>query len=134
MLLTAQLHSDETACKFYIPHRRDQACLGRRRRAIRCSVSLACAKLGDRLAEARDRAGLTLRELGQRAGVSWSTISAIEKGKQSATVETAERLAAALGVRASWLAFGEGGGRLRKRKQTAAPVQPLDEEILSSVR
>ncbi len=113
MLLTAQILSDETAYKFYIPHKRVRPCFCRRRRAIRFSVSLACTKLGDRLSDARDRAGLTLRELGQRAGVSWSTISAIEKGNQSATVETAERLAVALGVRASWLAFGEGRGRER---------------------
>lgn len=117
VLLTAQILSDETACKFYIQHSRDRVCPCRRRRVIRSSVSLACAKLGDRLAEARDRAGLTLRELGQRAGVSWSTISAIEKGKQSATVETAERLAVALGVRASWLAFGEGGAPKRRLRQ-----------------
>lgn len=85
---------------------------------MRQAVTLACEKLGERLFEARDRAGLTLRELGQRAGVSWSTISAIEKGKQSATVETSERLAVALGVRASWLAFGEGSesGRRRDRR------------------
>lgn len=84
---------------------------------MRQAVTLACEKLGERLFEARDRAGLTLRELGQRAGVSWSTISAIEKGKQSATVETSERLAVALGVRASWLAFGEGSERIRRRVQ-----------------
>lgn len=77
-------------------------------------MSLACANLGNRLYEARDRAGLTLRDLGQRAGVSWSTISAIEKGKQSATVETIERLALALSVRPSWLAFGEGSERGRR--------------------
>lgn len=93
-------------------------------------MSLACAKLGDRLAEARDRAGLTLRELGQRAGVSWSTISAIEKGKQSATVETAERLAVALGVRASWLAFGERGERLRRRPEgSQSPGMASQDEL-----
>lgn len=83
---------------------------------MRQAVTLACAKLGERLFEARDRAGVTLRELGQRAGVSWSTISAIEKGKQSAMVETVERLAAALGVRPSWLAFGVGSEKLRRRQ------------------
>ena len=77
-------------------------------------MTLACEKLGERLFEARDRAGFTLRELGQRSGVSWSSISAIEKGRQSATVETIERLAIALNVRPAWLAFGEGRGRLRQ--------------------
>lgn len=82
---------------------------------MRQAVTLACAQLGERLFEARDRAGVTLRELGQRAGVSWSSISAIEKGKQSATAETIERLAIALGVRPCWLAFGEGSERIRRR-------------------
>ena len=97
-------------------------------------MSLACAKLGDRLAEARDRAGLTLRELGQRAGVSWSTISAIEKGKQSATVETAERLAVALGVRASWLAFGEEGGRVGRAQHARPQAGATADELAPRVR
>jgi len=90
---------------------------------MRQAVTFACSKLGERLFEARDRAGLTLRELGQRAGVSWSTISAIEKGKQSAMAETIERLAIALGVRPCWLAFGEGSERLRARLRTKQPVE-----------
>ena len=78
-------------------------------------VTLTCKKIGERLFDARDRAGLTLRALGEKAGVSWSTISAIEKGRQAATVETTERLAMALGVRPCWLAFGEGS--LRGQRQ-----------------
>lgn len=88
-------------------------------------MSLACANLGDRLYEARDSAGLTLRELGQRVGVSWSTISAIEKEKQSATVETVERLLVALGVRASWLAFGEG----RDNRTVRYPSSELGSDV-----
>lgn len=91
---------------------------------MRQAVTLACAKLGERLFEARDRAGLTLRELGQKAGVSWSTISAIEKGNQSAMAETIERLAVALGVRPCWLAFGEGSERIRRRLPAKGPVEP----------
>ncbi len=114
MLQTAQLHSVLFACKFCLQHTTTLLCLCRRRRAKRQSVTLACEKLGERLFEARDRAGFTLRELGQRSGVSWSSISAIEKGRQSATAETVERLAIALNVRPAWLAFGEGRGRLRR--------------------
>lgn len=80
-------------------------------------VTLTCKNIGERLFDARDRAGLTLRALGQKAGVSWSTIGAIEKGRQAATVETTERLAVALGVRPCWLAFGEG--TLRGQRQEA---------------
>ena len=93
----------------------------RRRRDMRQAMILACAKLGERLFEARDRAGLTLRELGQMSGISWSSISAIERGKHSATAETIERLAVALGVRPCWLAFGERCERNRRRSQPKHP-------------
>lgn len=99
-------------------HSATSQCFFRRIRAKRQAVTLACEKLGERLFEARDRAGFTLRELGQRSGVSWSSISAIEKGRQSATAETVERLAIALNVRPAWLAFGEGSGRIRRRVET----------------
>jgi transcriptional regulator with XRE-family HTH domain len=102
---------------------------------MRQTVTLACAKLGERLFEARDRAGLTLRELGQRACISWSSISAIEKGKQSATAETIERLAVALGVRPCWLAFGEGSERIRRRMKTPSAREtrkPEDSSLLKA--
>lgn len=118
MLYTEQLHSVLSAYKFWLQNKAYWLCLCRRRRVKRLAVTLACEKLGERLFEARDRAGLTLRELGQRSGVSWSSISAIEKGRQSATVETIERLALALGVRPSWVAFGEGRGRVARHKRT----------------
>ena len=118
VLYTEQLHSVPFAYKFCLQNKAYWLCLCRRRRAKRLAVTLACEKLGERLFEARDRAGLTLRELGQRSGVSWSSISAIEKGRQSATVETIERLALALGVRPSWVAFGEGRGRAARHKRT----------------
>ncbi len=118
MLYTEHLHSVLFAYKFWIQNKAYWLCLYRRRRVKRQAVTLACEKLGERIFEARDRAGLTLRELGQRSGVSWSSISAIEKGRQSATVETIERLALALGVRPSWVAFGEGRGRAARHKRT----------------
>ena len=132
MLLTAHLLSVQAACKFCLQHTLTSLCLCRRRRAKRLAVTLACEKLGERLFEARDRAGFTLRELGQRSGVSWSSISAIEKGRQSATVETIERLALALNVRPAWLAFGEGRGRLR-RHSTPSPER-VTHEAESSCR
>ena len=101
---------------------------------MRQAVTLACAKLGERLFEARDRAGLPLRELGQRAGVSWSTISAIEKGNQSATAETIEKLAIALGVRPCWLAFGEGSERIRRRMRTAQTAELQESDPKPSAR
>lgn len=69
---------------------------------------MACAGLGARLFQTRREAGLGLIRLGKLAGVSHSTIGDIEKGRQLPAVDTVERLARALKVRASWLAFGDG--------------------------
>lgn len=73
------------------------------------STPMACAGLGARLFQTRREAGLGLIRLGKLAGVSHSTIGDIEKGRQLPAVDTVERLARALKVRASWLAFGDGG-------------------------
>ena len=46
----------------------------------------------------RDRRGLSLHELADRAGVSYVTIARIESGRMSPTVTTLEKLAQALGI------------------------------------
>jgi predicted transcriptional regulator len=46
---------------------------------------------------ARDRAGLTQRELARRAGTAQSVVARIEVGQTSPTVETLTRLLAAAG-------------------------------------
>jgi HTH-type biofilm formation transcriptional regulator len=48
----------------------------------------------------RERRGYSLRELGERSGVSYVTIAKIEAGTMSPTVNTLEKLAAALDIRA----------------------------------
>jgi transcriptional regulator with XRE-family HTH domain len=54
--------------------------------------------MGLRLREWRERRGLSLRQLGERAGVSYVTISRIENGEMSPTVAMLEKLAGALGI------------------------------------
>lgn len=54
--------------------------------------------LGRRLAEAREKAGLTLTELAARVGVSVSLLSQIEHDKVVPSLDTLERLAQALGI------------------------------------
>jgi transcriptional regulator with XRE-family HTH domain len=49
------------------------------------------------LKEARDRAGLTQRELARRAGTSQAMVARIERGQQSPSVATLERLVRACG-------------------------------------
>ena len=50
------------------------------------------------LREWRERRDLSLRELGERSGVSYVTIARIEAGTMSPTVATLDKLAVALGV------------------------------------
>ena len=53
---------------------------------------------GERLREARRRAGLTQTELGRRVGLSQSMIGAIERCERSASPETGQAIADALGI------------------------------------
>jgi transcriptional regulator with XRE-family HTH domain len=50
------------------------------------------------LKEARNRAGLTQRELARRAGTSQAMVARIERGQQSPSVATLERLVRACGL------------------------------------
>ncbi len=61
-----------------------------------------------RLKRARQRLGLSQRRLCVLAGMSYTAIQLIERGKRAPGVDTVERLAIALGVSKCWLAYGEG--------------------------
>ncbi|WP_232430727.1 helix-turn-helix domain-containing protein [Burkholderia ubonensis] len=63
--------------------------------------------LADRLKWARSRAGLSQEELGEKAGVSQSTIGNLEAGTRN-SARRLPQIAAVLGVNALWLAEGEG--------------------------
>lgn len=67
-----------------------------------------CAGFPDRLRLSRERCGLSMRSLSTAAGVSVQAWSIAEGGRVVPRVDTAERMAVALGVAPSWLAFGEG--------------------------
>src|SRR3954454_10494563 len=62
--------------------------------------------IGDRLREARLRAGMSQRELSQ-PGVSYAYISRIEAGVRTPSVKVLRKLAPKLGVSVSWLETGE---------------------------
>ena len=60
-----------------------------------------------RLREARDKAGLSTRELADAAGISQATIVNIENDQaQNMSITTLARLADALGVPREWMVFG----------------------------
>jgi transcriptional regulator with XRE-family HTH domain len=54
--------------------------------------------MGLLLRQWRGRRGLSLRELGERSGVSYVTIAKIEAGTMSPTITTLEKLAEALSI------------------------------------
>lgn len=70
-----------------------------------------CAGLSGRLAALRAEQGLSTRALGAAAGLASGTVVYVEGGQVMPSLDTAERLATALGVTPWWLAFGEGEPR-----------------------
>jgi len=50
------------------------------------------------LKAARDRAGITQRELARRAGTSQAMVARIERGQQSPSIATLDRLVRACGL------------------------------------
>ena len=68
------------------------------------------ATFGDRLAAARDAAGLSQKELAQRVGIKASTLRAWEEDLSEPRANRLSILAGLLGVSISWLLIGEGEG------------------------
>jgi transcriptional regulator with XRE-family HTH domain len=58
---------------------------------------------GERLREAREAVFLSQRELAEAAGLTQSTVSRLELGRQSAQAATVRKLATALGIDAAAL-------------------------------
>src|SRR5256885_610128 len=58
---------------------------------------MAGRRAADLLREARSRSGLSQSELSRRAGIPQSVISAYERARRVPSVDTMERLAAAIG-------------------------------------
>lgn len=69
-------------------------------------VAVMKSSLGERLRQIRKENDVTLVELAQSSGVDAATISRIETGKMTGTLESHVRLAAALGVKLSNLYEG----------------------------
>lgn len=65
-------------------------------------------ELAIRLRALRAMHSLSRAKLASAAGVLEGSVQRIEEGRGEANVDTVERLAIALGVSPSWLAFGEG--------------------------
>ena len=66
------------------------------------------ATFGDRLAAARDHAGLSQEELATRLGVETSTLQAWEDDTREPRANRVSMMCGMLGVSLSWLLTGEG--------------------------
>ncbi len=69
--------------------------------------------VGERLRAARQRKGLSLRELASRVGVSASLLSQVENGKSQASVRTLHALVTALDISLDQLFDSPGGAGAR---------------------
>lgn len=54
-------------------------------------------RIGNRLREIREAQGLTTTQMGDRCGLSHSTISKVENGKWSVSLDILSKIAGALG-------------------------------------
>ena len=70
-----------------------------------------------RLREWREKRGYSVRELAERAGVSYVTVVRIEGGKFSPTVALLEKLAKALGIPVRDFFPVQGRGTERRRQR-----------------
>jgi HTH-type transcriptional regulator, cell division transcriptional repressor len=77
------------------------------------------ATLGDRLAAAREAAGLSQSALAMRLGVRQKTLRSWEEDQSEPRANRLQMLAAMLGVSLRWLLTGEGEG--------VSPPAPSDE-------
>ena len=68
------------------------------------------ATLGDRIAGARERAGLTQAELARRLGVRLATLTGWEDDRAEPRANQLQTLAGLLGVSMKWLMSGVGEG------------------------
>ena len=75
-----------------------------------CEIVMTSAYLGvaKRLTDRRSALGLSLRQVGTAAGISYQTVNLIECGEAIPKVDSLHRLAIALDVAPCWLAYGVG--------------------------
>ena len=66
---------------------------------IELAKSEAAVSVGLQIRMARERAGITMKELGELAGLSQPHLSKIEQGKMNITIETVACISAALKTR-----------------------------------
>ena len=90
------------------------------------------ATFGDRLAGARDAAGMTQKTLASKLGVKPSVIEAWENDTKEPRANRLQMLSGLLGVSLSWLLTGEGDGPDAPEEGTEISSDLLD--LLAEMR
>lgn len=80
------------------------------------------ATFGDRLAGAREAAGLSVADLAQKLGVRYETLQSWEEDLADPRANRLQMLAGLLNVSMMWLLTGEGAGLDGPPDQMAEPV------------
>jgi len=91
------------------------------------------ATFGDRLAGAREAAGLTQEELAQRLGVRLTTLQSWEEDMAEPRGNRLQMLAGMLNVSLSWLLTAEGDG-LSPPASAPQPLSPAVEVALADLQ
>lgn len=91
------------------------------------------ATFGDRLAGARERSGLSQKDLAERLGVKPATIKAWEEDRKEPRANRLSMLSGMLGISLSWLMTGEGQG-LDDPGDSDVETSPELSELLSQMR
>jgi HTH-type transcriptional regulator, cell division transcriptional repressor len=79
------------------------------------------ATLGDRIAAAREEAGMTAKQLAKRLGVKTSTLEDWEEDRADPRANRLTTMAGMLGVSVVWLLTGEGAGVTPPGQTAPAP-------------
>lgn len=90
------------------------------------------ATFGDRMAGAREAAGLTQAEFARRLGVKLKTVRAWEEDLAEPRANKLQMLAGLLNVSVMWLLNGEGEGLDGPRDEVALPADVRD--MLKEIR
>lgn len=82
-------------------------------------------ELGRRLSQWRDLWGFSQRELARRADITNGTLSQIEQGNTSPSIQTVQKLASAFGIDLQTLMFVDPYPPVMIRTEGSAPLLPL---------
>ncbi|MFH1011446.1 MAG: helix-turn-helix transcriptional regulator, partial [bacterium] len=87
-------------------------------------------RIGERIREARKRAGLSQEALADRIGVNRSYLSLVENGKSSPTFEFVEKIAGGMALRVEDIVLGERGRYLVYDAEDESPMYEGLAELL----